>query len=123
MSWGVAEFPSEAQYDSTFSTPGITYLAATGDYGTPLWPAVAPNVLAVGGTTLEPSSTPGIYTETGWGNGSTSSYLGGGGGGFSKYEPQPFLPGRRKLRHFHPTGNGRCAETIRRLVGRGSEYR
>ncbi len=89
MSWGVAEFPSEAQYDSTFSTPGITYLAAAGDYGTPLWPAAAPNVVAVGGTTLEPSSTPGIYAETGWGSGSTSSYLGGGGGGFSTYEPEP----------------------------------
>ncbi len=89
MSWGVAEFPSEAQYDSAFSTPGITYLAAAGDYGTPLWPAAAPNVVAVGGTTLEPSSAPGIYTETGWGSGSTSSYLGGGGGGFSKYETEP----------------------------------
>ena len=89
MSWGVAEFPSEAQYDGAFSTPGITYLAAAGDYGTPLWPAAAPNVVAVGGTSLEPSSIPGIYTETGWGSGSTSFYLGGGGGGFSKYEPEP----------------------------------
>jgi subtilase family serine protease len=89
MSWGVPEFPTEAQYDGAFSTPGITYLAASGDYGAPIWPAAAPNVVAVGGTSLEPTSTPGIYTETGWGSGSTTFYLGGSGGGFSTYEPVP----------------------------------
>jgi subtilase family serine protease len=89
MSWGVPEFPTEAQYDGAFSTPGITYLAASGDYGKPLWPAAAPNVVAVGGTSLEPTSTPGIYTETGWGSGSTTFYMGGSGGGFSAYEPVP----------------------------------
>ena len=32
MSWGFNEFPGETQYDSTFTTPGITYIAASGDY-------------------------------------------------------------------------------------------
>ena len=32
MSWGFNEFPGETLYDSTFTTPGITYIAASGDY-------------------------------------------------------------------------------------------
>ncbi len=31
MSWGFNEFPGETQYDSDFTTPGITYIAAAGD--------------------------------------------------------------------------------------------
>ena len=59
MSWGFAEgqavFASdEATYDSVFTTPGVTFVASTGDYGAadPEYPAFSPNVLAVGGTSL-----------------------------------------------------------------------
>jgi hypothetical protein len=90
MSWGYPEFPSETQFDGFFSTPGITYVAASGDNGAPAtWPTVAPNVLAVGGTTLQLDSAGNILSEIGWGNGLRSPDLGGSGGGFSLYEPEP----------------------------------
>ena len=54
MSWGGGEFSGENAYDSDFVTPsghqGVTFLAATGDSGTPSgYPAFSPNVVAVGG--------------------------------------------------------------------------
>ena len=111
ISWSMPEFSSEAAQDPYFGTPfghmggssplggaaipgGVTFLAAAGDYGpyapgtstiTAQWPAVSPNVVAVGGTSLYPSSA----TETAWGNGADSWQLGGGGGGISLYETQP----------------------------------
>src|SRR6202041_323481 len=55
MSWGGGEFSGETSYDSTFLTPsghqGVTFLASTGDDGTPAgYPALSPDVVAVGGT-------------------------------------------------------------------------
>ncbi|MFI5457364.1 MAG: SdrD B-like domain-containing protein [Isosphaerales bacterium] len=59
MSWGFPEGQAvfaadEANYDSTFNVLGVTFLASTGDYGTadPEYPAFSPNVVAVGGTSL-----------------------------------------------------------------------
>ncbi len=52
MSWGFNEFPGETQYDSYFTTPGITYIAASGDTPGVEYPAASPDVLAVGGTSL-----------------------------------------------------------------------
>src|SRR5579884_248884 len=85
MSWGNAEFPNEINYDSYFTTPaghtGVTFVAASGDSGAPpIYPAVSPNVLAVGGTTLTLDSQGNYVSETGWS---------GSGGGISAYEPQP----------------------------------
>jgi hypothetical protein len=81
MSWGTSEFSSETSYDSYFSSPGVTFVAASGDSGTPLWPAVSPNVLGVGGTTLTLANSSGTYgSETGWS---------GSGGGVSQFESQP----------------------------------
>lgn len=82
MSWGTGEFWSETYYDSYFTTPAghqaITFVAASGDSGAPAnWPAVSPNVVAVGGTNLY-LGADGIYgSESGW-------YL--SGGGISQYE-------------------------------------
>ena len=81
MSWGGGEFSSETSYDSTFQTPaghaGVTFVVSSGDAGAPAsYPATSPNVLAVGGTTLNINT----LAETGW-NGS--------GGGVSAYESQP----------------------------------
>src|SRR6266852_3276691 len=80
MSWGGGEFSGENLYDSYFTTPtghnGVTFVAASGDSGAPpIYPAISPNVIAVGGTTLPNLDTAGDYTsETGWS---------GSGGGLS----------------------------------------
>ncbi len=61
-SWGGGEDSSELSEDTTyFQHPGVTYLAATGDDGATFaneglpggYPAFSPNVVAVGGTTLD----------------------------------------------------------------------
>lgn len=80
MSWGFNEFPGETQYDSSFTTPGITYIAASGDSPGAEYPASSPDVLSVGGTSLYLNSTGGYGSETAW----YSS-----GGGYSQYEPEP----------------------------------
>jgi len=85
MSWGDSEFYSETSYDSYFTTPaghnGVTFVAASGDSGAPpIYPAVSPNVLAVGGTTLSLDAEGDYLGETAWS---------GSGGGISAYEAQP----------------------------------
>jgi hypothetical protein len=95
MSWGGGEFSAEtsAAYEGHFTRPGVTFVAASGDSGAPAtWPAVSPNVLGVGGTTLTLTSSPSPNTwssEKGWGTGSWSFFFGGSGGGLSRYESQP----------------------------------
>ncbi len=85
MSWGF----SEVSYQSTshFTTPaghtGITFVAASGDNGLAggtNWPAVSPNVLAVGGTSLVVDDSGNYEYETAWYD---------SGGGFSRYEKEP----------------------------------
>ena len=87
MSWGFNEFAHETAYNSTFTTPaghtGITFLAASGDAGPksgPEWPSSAPNVVAVGGTTLVTDITGNYKVEFPWS---------GSSGGYSKFEPEP----------------------------------
>ncbi|HEY2837972.1 MAG TPA: S53 family peptidase, partial [Pirellulales bacterium] len=80
MSWGSGEFSSERQYDQYFTTPaghtGVTFVASAGDNGAQaMWPAVSPNVMSVGGTTLSSSGS-----ETAWS---------GSGGGYSRFETEP----------------------------------
>jgi subtilase family serine protease len=90
MSWGISEVPQETSWDSYFTTPGVTFVAASGDSGAgTTWPAVSPNVVSVGGTSLNLTRTNTIARETGWGHGFLSSYYGGSGGGFSQFEPLP----------------------------------
>jgi hypothetical protein len=77
MSWGTAEFANQLSYDSRFVAPGVTFFAAAGDEGLPArYPSASPNVVSVGGTTLEGLGTANV-TETAWSN---------GGGGCSVYE-------------------------------------
>ncbi len=85
MSFSGSEFSGENTLDSYFTTPaghaGVTFLAATGDSGTPAgYPAYSPNVVAVGGTTLNTDSSGDYISETGWS---------GSGGGISEYESLP----------------------------------
>jgi subtilase family serine protease len=80
MSWGSNETSSEVNSDYHFKKPNIAFFAASGDDGSgigPYWPAVSPNVVAVGGTTLSLSST---ISETAWSK---------SGGGISKFELRP----------------------------------
>ena len=84
MSWGESEFPNEAAFDTYFTTPaghvGMTFVASAGDTPGAEWPAVSPDVVSVGGTTLNVGSG-GVYLgESAW----TST-----GGGYSRYEPEP----------------------------------
>src|SRR5208283_106631 len=84
MSWGDSEFSSETQsaYDGTFtSTSGIIFFASSGDSGAGvIWPSSSPNVVSVGGTTLNVTSTGALISETAWSD---------SGGGVSAYETQP----------------------------------
>jgi hypothetical protein len=94
MSWGTNEFYGETSYDSLFTTPaghvggsglqgGVTFVAASGDsgaWGGSFYPAVSPNVLSVGATTLNLGANGSYGSEQGW-TGST--------GGFSALEPVP----------------------------------
>ncbi len=80
MSWGSQEFAGETAYDSTFQTAGVSYVASSGDTAVPEWPAVSPNVIGVGGTTLSVSAGGAYEGETTW-NAS--------GGGVSAFESKP----------------------------------
>ena len=68
MSFGTSEFAGQTAYDSVFTTPaghnGITFVASSGDSSTVEYPSSSPNVLAVGGTTLNVSSTGAYGSET-----------------------------------------------------------
>ena len=81
--WTEAQISSaiEQSMDSLFTTPtghqGITFVAATGDDGSPgHYPAYSPNVLAVGGTSQQIYS----YDQSAWS---------GSGGGQSTFEKEP----------------------------------
>jgi hypothetical protein len=97
MSWGFTEGQAvfaaeEANYDSVFNVPGVTFLASTGDYGTanPEYPAFSPNVVAVGGTSLILNQDQSYNSESGWGYFSDSVGAAiGSGGGISQYEGEP----------------------------------
>jgi len=73
MSWGGSESSSQTSYDGDFTTPtghqGITFIAASGDDGSfdgVEWPASSSNVLSVGGTSLNLSSSGAYESESAW---------------------------------------------------------
>jgi hypothetical protein len=94
---------NEQSFDSDFTTPGVTFLAAAGDSGIYVsetseisanYPAASPNVVSVGGTSIvidSPADYPGTGSsgEVAWGDGTHSGVDGGGGGGLSAVEPEP----------------------------------
>jgi hypothetical protein len=85
MSWGGGEYSGETGDDYNFQTPsghaGVTFVVSSGDSGAPAsYPAASPNVLSVGGTTLNLDGSGNYQSEWGWG---------GSGGGISTYESQP----------------------------------
>ena len=77
-SWGTGEFAGETNYDSSFSTPGVSYFVAAGDAGGGVeWPSSSPQVISVGGTSLKFGSGNNLSQESAWSS---------GGGGCSSYE-------------------------------------
>ncbi len=85
MSFGGGEFGGETTFDNTFTTPaghnGVSFIAASGDYGAPAsYPATSPNVLAIGGTSLFLNGSNNYSSESAWS---------GSGGGISIVERQP----------------------------------
>ncbi len=70
-SWGCSSYNygencGDSNFPNYFNTPGVAYLASSGDSGYPEieWPAALANVLAVGGTQLALSGS--TYSETVW---------------------------------------------------------
>ena len=81
MSWTASEWSSESSMDKNFVSNGVTFVAASGDAGTGVaYPAVSPDVIGVGGTSLTLSSSGAYQSETAWS---------GSGGGLSVYEREP----------------------------------
>jgi subtilase family serine protease len=81
MSWGGVEFSGETAYDSYFVYSGVTFFASSGDSGAGvIYPSSSPNVVAVGGTTLNLNSDGSFSSETAWS---------GSGGGVSSQETEP----------------------------------
>jgi subtilase family serine protease len=76
-SWGGPESSGESANDGHFSAAGVSFFVSSGDNGTPAeYPSSSPNVVSVGGTTLNFSGST-LVSETGWSS---------GGGGCSLYE-------------------------------------
>jgi subtilase family serine protease len=85
MSWGGSEFSTEAKSDSTFSGANVVFFASSGDSEGTIYPAVSPNVVAVGGTTISRNPSNLNYQgEITWED---------TGGGYSTYEPRPSFQG------------------------------
>jgi subtilase family serine protease len=83
MSWGGGEFSGESSLDSHFGVAGVTFVASSGDNGAYYglsWPAASSNVVSVGGTSLNLTSSGNYSSESGWS---------GSGGGSSAVESRP----------------------------------
>jgi subtilase family serine protease len=81
-SYGGGESSSDLSYDASyFNHPGIAVTASSGDGGYGVeYPAASQYVTAVGGTSLNRSSSSRGWSETAWS---------GAGSGCSAYDPQP----------------------------------
>jgi hypothetical protein len=124
LSYGIGEQDlasigaSQQSLDADFTTPGVTFLASSGDYGIYSgvqgqveveYPAASPNVVAVGGTsvTLDAAGDyPGTGSsgEVGWGDGTNSGNAGGSGGGTSASDPEPAWQTGAVSSSVDPTG-------------------
>jgi hypothetical protein len=69
-SWGHSETLEDISYDGAFNHPGVVITAASGDTGYEggggQWPATAPHVLSVGGTSLFEASNARGFQELTW---------------------------------------------------------
>jgi subtilase family serine protease len=95
-SYGGSETSSETAENTDYTHAGIAITASAGDSGYGVeFPAAAPSVTAVGGTSLSRASNARGWTETVWGTSSGGGLLGslgaseGTGSGCSAYEAKP----------------------------------
>jgi subtilase family serine protease len=78
-SYGGSESSGESSYDKYYNHPGIAVTVSSGDTGDAQeYPAASPDVVAVGGTTLNLTSNNTYSSESVWSS---------GGSGCSAYEP------------------------------------
>lgn len=81
MSWGEGEYYGESAEDANMTGKNVVFFASSGDSEGTFYPAVSPNVVAVGGTSIARNpATLGFEGETAWDQ---------TGGGFSAYETRP----------------------------------
>jgi subtilase family serine protease len=87
-SWGGTESASETSMDTQyFNHAGVVTTASAGDSGFGvIYPAASPDVVSVGGTTLNTASNSRGWTESAWGS---SQGAQGTGSGCSADEPKP----------------------------------
>ena len=86
MSWGGGEFTQETLFDASFTTPGVVYIASSGDSPGAVWPSVSPNVVSAGGTTISRDPNSGTFLlENTWQD---------AGGGPSQVEARPHFQDR-----------------------------
>ncbi len=82
-SYGAEEFASEIAYNDAYDHPGVAIVASSGDAGYGVsYPASAPDVVAVGGTSL-------VQTGNGGACNATETVWSGAGSGCSEYESKP----------------------------------
>ncbi|WP_432850394.1 S53 family peptidase [Amycolatopsis sp. CA-161197] len=81
-SYGGRESAVSLAYAASYQHPGVTTVVSSGDagYTAASYPAVLPNVVAVGGTVLAHDSSPRGFSETAWVS---------GGSGCSAYVAKP----------------------------------
>jgi subtilase family serine protease len=92
MSWGGGEFQEETSLDKHFTSDhGIVFFSSSGDSGHGVsWPAVSPNVIAVGGTSLKiANGLSGSNSNSNSSIATSESAWSGSGGGVSIYEKEP----------------------------------
>ncbi|KTD15278.1 S53 family peptidase [Legionella hackeliae] len=92
ISWSISEFPEEKNYDAFFQTPGIVYIASSGDYSAPArYPSSSPYVISAGGTSVIRDVQGNFLMETAWSTNPDTPVgeKSGGSGGPSLYESRP----------------------------------
>jgi subtilase family serine protease len=80
MSWATPQFSGQSYYDYHFNKTGVSFVGASGDTGTVMWPASSTYVVGVGGTHLVLDANGNVTSETAWS---------GSGGGISLYTTKP----------------------------------
>lgn len=70
MSFGITEFSQEVNYLTYFNNTSICYVASSGDTAAKIeFPSSSPNVLSVGGTTLQLDASGNRVSEVTWNSG------------------------------------------------------
>ncbi len=89
-SWGGFEGRGETNFDHFCELSSAVCVFASGDFGAPgFYPAYSPDVVAVGGTSLNLGAGGSVVSETAWSCRFDCRGTGGSGGGVSRFEPRP----------------------------------